>query len=1047
MPFGAVDSTVELVALEERVLARWREADVFAESLRRREGAPEWVFYEGPPTANGRPGIHHVWARSFKDLFPRFQTMRGHYVARKGGWDCHGLPVEVEVEKELGFTGKPQIEEYGIEAFNQRCRESVQRYVEDWSALTSRIGMWIDTSDAYWTLENDYIESVWWLFAQLWQKGLIYEGFKVVPYCGRCGTALSSHELGQPGAYRDVTEPSVYVRFPVDGADFDLLVWTTTPWTLISNVAVAVSPDIDYVRVRGTEGRRDLVLAAARAPEVLGEAVDVIGRIAAADLVGLRYVRPFDFLPTATDADRVVAADFVTTDDGTGIVHLAPAFGEVDREIGEAEGLPVLNPVGPAARFDETVPPWAGQFVKNADPAIVDALAAAGRLEKIEDYTHSYPHCWRCGTPLIYWAKPTWFALTSAHKGELLHENDAIGWHPEHIKHGRFGDWLENNVDWALSRDRFWGTPIPVWRCAAGHDTCVGSVAELAGLARRVLPDLDLHRPYVDDVRINCPQCGAGAYRVEPVLDAWFDSGSMPSAQFHFPFEHAELFERRFPADFICEAIDQTRGWFYSLLAVNTLVFGRTPYRNVVCLGLIVTGGGQKMSTSLGNVIDPWPILKTRGADALRWYLFSSGSPWTTRRVSVEGIDESTNRFLLTLWNTYSFFVTYANLDGWEPDPGPPAGHSPSNVLDRWIRSRLHGTVRQVTDALEAFDALKGAQSLERFVDDLSNWYVRRSRPRFWKASDDAAHATLHECLVTMAKLLAPFCPFVADELWCNLSRTDESVHLVDWPESDPRAVDDALEGEMALARRLVSLGRGARSDAKLRVRQPLRRALVLLPDGTTLTAEVVAEVADALNVKQLEPVATLEGLLHYSVVPNFRALGPRLGPRLPAIQAALAHVDGAAVHATLEDGGVYVVELDGERIELGPGDIEVRAREHEELVLAQEGAFAVALDTRVDDELRLEGLARELVRKLNDYRKARGLEIADRVRVELRATGPVAQAARRHADWISAEVLAVEWRVLDGPDGDAPSSDPDRDGFDPLDLDGVVVGVRLAKA
>ncbi len=1037
MPFEPVDATLELVALEERMLAKWRRDDVFAESLRRREGAPEWVFYEGPPTANGRPGIHHVWARAFKDLFPRFQAMRGPYVARKGGWDCHGLPVEVEVEKELGFGGKPQIEDYGIEAFNQRCRESVQRYVEDWSALTSRIGMWIDTADAYWTLTNDYIESVWWLFAQLWGKGLIYEGFKVVPYCGRCGTALSSHELGQPGAYRDVTEPSVYVRFPVEGADFDLLVWTTTPWTLISNVAAAVGPGIEYVRVRGTDGRRDVVLAASRVEAVLGNAAEVIGPVEVGELVGLRYDRPFDFLPL--DATRVVAADFVTVDDGSGIVHLAPAFGEIDREVGEAEGLPVLNPVGPAARFDERVPPWAGQFVKDADAAIVDALVAAGRLETIKDYAHAYPHCWRCGTPLIYWAKPTWFARTSAHKAELLSENETIGWHPDHIKHGRFGDWLENNVDWALSRDRFWGTPIPVWRCDAGHDTCVGSVAELSDLAGRDLSDLDLHRPFVDDVRIACPQCAAGAYRVEPVLDAWFDSGSMPSAQFHFPFENAELFERRFPADFICEAIDQTRGWFYTLLAVNTLVFGHTPYRNVLCLALLLAPDGQKMSTSKGNAIDPWTILETRGADALRWNMFSSGSPWTTRQVSVEGIDESTNRFLLTLWNTASFFVTYANLDGWEPDAvGGPRPH----VLDRWIRSRLQGTVREVTDALESFDALRGAQSLERFVDDLSNWYVRRCRPRFWKASDAAAHATLHECLVTVAKLLAPFCPFVSDELWRNLARTDDSVHLTDWPEPDPAAVDDALEAEMALARRVVSLGRGARSDAKLRVRQPLRRALVLLPDGSTLTPEVVAEVADALNVKQLEPVATLEGLLDYSVVPNFRSLGPRLGPKLPAVKAALAHADGAAVHAALQAGESFVIEVDGGTVELGPGDVEVRARQHEELVLAREGACAVALDTRLDDELRLEGLARELVRKLNDYRKARGLDIADRVRIELRATGPVAQAARRHGEWISGEVLAVEWYVLDGANGDGP----DRDGFDALDLDGNAVGVRVAK-
>ena len=817
MAFAPVDRTLDLPALEERVLARWREHDVFAASLRKRADAPRWVFYEGPPTANGRPGLHHVLARSFKDLFPRFQTMRGRLVERKAGWDCHGLPVEVEVEKELGFSGKPMIEDFGIEAFNQRCRESVHRYVEDWSALTSRIGMWLDTSDAYWTLSNSYIESVWWLFSELWDKSLLYEGVKVVPYCGRCGTALSSHELGQPGAYQDVTEASVYIRFPAIDADFDLLVWTTTPWTLVSNVGAAVGPDVEYVRVRGANGRRDMVLAASRVSAVLGDDAEIVGPVAASDLVDLRYERPFDFLAPPADADafRVVAADFVTLDDGSGIVHLAPAFGEIDREVGEVEGLGMLNPVGPAARFDENVPaPYAGRFVKDTDAALIEALAASGRLELVVDYTHSYPHCWRCNTPLIYWAKPEWFARTSDHKADLLRQNEQIGWHPEHIREGRFGDWLENNVDWALSRDRFWGTPIPVWRCRdCGHDRCFGSVADLGAAAGADLSELDLHRPFVDDIRIECGECGGAAYRVEPVLDAWFDSGSMPAAQLHYPFEARDEFETRFPADFICEAIDQTRGWFYSLLAVNTLVFGRSPYRNVVCLGLIVSADGQKMSKSKGNVIDPWSIIGTRGADALRWYLFSAGSPWSTRRVSEEGIDEATRRFLLTLWNTYSFFVTYAQLDGWEPGAEP----EPSHTMDRWVRSRLTATVDEVTTALEDFDVLQAAQALERFVDELSNWYVRRSRSRFWKAADPVAHATLHRCLVTVAQLLAPFCPFIADEMWGNLTGSAESVHLSDWPVGEAAIRDESLEQQMSVARDIVSLGRAARVDSRCR--------------------------------------------------------------------------------------------------------------------------------------------------------------------------------------------------------------------------------------
>ncbi|MDT7582388.1 MAG: isoleucyl-tRNA synthetase, partial [Pseudonocardiales bacterium] len=670
MTFDPVAPSLDLVALEHAALDRWDVDDVFAESLRRREGAPEWVFYEGPPTANGRPGIHHVWARLFKDLYPRFQTMRGHHVDRKGGWDCHGLPVEVQVEQELGIHNKHEIEAFGIGEFNRLCRESVHRYVADFESLTKRIGMWLDTEHAYWTLDNSYIETVWWLFRQMWDNGDIYEGHKVVPYCGRCGTALSSHELGQPGAYQDVTEPSVYVRFPVVDRDFDLLVWTTTPWTLVSNVGAAVGPHVDYVRVRGQEGRRDLVMGAARVADVLGDDAEVLGPVTVDELVGLHYERPFDLLELDESGARIVAADFVTVDDGSGIVHLAPAFGEIDREVADAEGLPMLNPVGPAAAFVDSPlgsTPWAGVFVKDADPAIIDALAAAGKLETVVDYTHSYPHCWRCGTPLVYWAKPTWFARTSAHKDELLRENETIGWHPAHIKHGRFGDWLENNVDWALSRDRFWGTPLPVWRCDdCGTDTSIGSLPELAERSGRDLAELDLHRPAVDDVTIDCPKCERpGARRVDPVLDAWFDSGAMPAAQFHHPFEHADEFEARFPADFICEAIDQTRGWFYSLLAVNTLVFGRTPYRNVVCLALVVDKDGQKMSKSKGNVIDPWTVLDTRGADALRWNFFSAGSPWTPRRVSVEAIDESA-RFLVTLWNTYSFFVTYARLDNWE---------------------------------------------------------------------------------------------------------------------------------------------------------------------------------------------------------------------------------------------------------------------------------------------------------------------------------------------------------------------------------------------
>jgi isoleucyl-tRNA synthetase len=1014
--FAPVDSSLDLPALEAAVLARWRDEDVFGESLRRRHGAPEWVFYEGPPTANGRPGIHHVWARLFKDVYPRFHTMRGKHVARKGGWDCHGLPVEVEVERELGFTGKHEIEDYGIERFNAKCRSSVQRYVEDWQSLTARIGMWIDTAGAYWTLSNEFMESVWWLFRKMWDRDAIYEGFKVVPYCGRCGTALSSHELGQPGAYRDITEPSLYVRFPVEGRDYDLVVWTTTPWTLPSNVGAAVGPEVDYVRVRAPEGGRDLVLARSRVADVLGDDATIVGPIPVSELVGARYEPPFTLVPVAGDnAFTVVADDFVTIEDGSGIVHLAPAFGEIDREIGEREGLPVVNPVNDAARFGPEVgAPHAGKFVKDADPALVDDLAARGKVLKVVDYTHSYPHCWRCSTPLIYWAKPTWFARTTAYKEALLRENETINWHPEHIKHGRFGDWLANNVDWALSRDRYWGTPIPVWRCHdCKHDTCVGSVAELSDLSGRDLTGMDLHRPYVDDVTIICPACTKGtAYRVAPVLDTWFDSGSMPSAQFHYPFANEEVFGRSFPADFICEAIDQTRGWFYSLLAVNTLVFGKTPYRNVLCLGLIIDGDGQKMSKTRGNVIDPVPVLAERGADALRWYMFSSGSPWTTKRVSMAGIDETTRQFLLTLWNTYSFFVTYANIDGWSP---AARNTEPRHILDRWVRSRLHRTVRTVTESLEVFDALSAAQALAELVDDLSNWYVRRSRPRFWKSSDPAAHATLHEVLTVIAQLLAPLCPFITDDIYRNLVRTDESIHLTDWPECDTAAIDDDLEAEVGLARVIVSLGRAARADAKLGVRQPLARAIALLHDRDALRAEVVREIADELNVKHFEVVSSLEGLLSYHVVPNFKALGPRLGPKLPRVKALLAAVDGVEVKRAFDENGHYELDVDDETVTLEPTDVEIRAEQHEELSLAQDGPHAVALDLTLDDDLRAEGLARETIRTLNELRKALDFALADRITVRFEAPERIVGPVRQHAEWIAGEVLATRFEVVEG--------------------------------
>jgi isoleucyl-tRNA synthetase len=1000
MPLGPVSPSLDLVALEERVLERWRDGDIVDEVRRSRKGAEPWVFYEGPPTANGKPGLHHVWARAFKDLYPRFQTMRGHDVPRKGGWDCHGLPVELEIEKELGLATKHDIEAYGIEAFNDRCRESVRRYVEDWSALTTRSGTWIDTADAYWTLSNPYIESVWWLIKQLWDADLLYEGHKVSPYCARCGTALSSHEVAQ--GYKDVTDPSIYVRFPLTtgpAAGADLLVWTTTPWTLISNVAAAVGPDLRYVRIADPAGGADLILGETAAARRYPDA-PALATWTGTELVGWHYDRPFHALEAGEGAPwRVVAAEYVSDSDGSGIVHIAPAFGEEDAQVGRAEGLPTLNPVDPDGEFDARVPQFQGRFVKDADRAIIEDLASRGRLVAEEAYEHSYPHCWRCGTPLIYWAKTSWFARTSERREELLAQNERIGWYPEHIKEGRFGKWLEGNVDWALSRDRYWGTPLPIWRCGECRvDTCIGSVGELSERAGRDLSDLDLHRPYVDDITFPCTSCSGTARRLPPVLDAWFDSGSMPSAQHHHPFAEDGRFEAAFPADFICEAIDQTRGWFYSLLAVNTLVFGETPYRNVVCLGHIVDEQGAKMSKSRGNAVDPWHIFNTFGADALRWYFFSAGQPWTPRRVSDDGIREATRQTLVTLWNVFAFHCTYADLDGWVPADAPP---EPVHVLDRWILSELDDTVTSVTAALEGFDAFGGSTRLGGFVDDLSNWYVRRSRARFWKASDPVAHATLHHCLRTVAELFAPFCPFLADELHTTLTG-GQSVHLADWP-TEGGWRDDALAASMASARRLVALGRAARTDAKLKVRQPLSRALLLHP-GDALTPDVLGEIASELNVKELEDVDTLSGLMSWTVIPNFRTLGPRLGPRVNEVKQALATADGSALQRQLEADGF--IEVAGER--LTTDDVEVRASRHDAFALAEDSGWAVALDLELSDELRLEGTARELVRALNDLRKEAGFEIADRVAVRLSDPPQIASAVAEHGAWIAGEVLAT---------------------------------------
>ncbi|MBA2427708.1 MAG: isoleucine--tRNA ligase [Actinobacteria bacterium] len=1047
--YRPVDARVAWPELEARIRRTWTEKRVYERSLSEREGRPEWVFYEGPPTANGRPGIHHVQPRAVKDLFCRFQTMRGHYVHRKGGWDCHGLPVEVEVEKQLGITHKRQIEQdVGIEEFTRLCRESVQRYVDDWERFTGRLGFWVDLDDAYWTMSRGYIETVWWLLKQIWDKGLLEEDFKVVPYCPRCETSLSAHEQHQPDAYKQVTDPSVYVRFPLaDEPSVALLIWTTTPWTLLANMAAAVGPSITYVRVADPyRAGHDLIVAKERAAALMGQEVRPKAEMSGADLLGRRYSPPFAFVASGEQGHRVVPGDFVTTDDGSGIVHLAP-YGQDDMAVARRDGLPIEQMVDPSGNVVERGIPFAGMYVKDADPRIIENLEGRRLLFRSEDYEHSYPHCWRCRTPLLYYPRLDWYIRTSQMRAELQASNEDVNWQPATIKYGRFGDWLANNVDWSLSRDRYWGTPLPIWRCEEGHATCVGSFAELSELTGADLGDFEPHRPYVDDITFDCPRCTRTARRVLSVIDGWFDSGSMPFGQWHYPFENEEVFERRFPADFISEGMDQTRGWFYSLLAVSTLVRGQSSFKNCVVGGLMVDASGRKMSKSLGNVIDPWTVFDTHGADALRWYLLTGGTPWAARRISMDIVQEALRKHLLTLWNTYSFWVTYAALEGFDPSAAPVAvAERPE--MDRWILAELDDAVRTMTADLEDFDTTRSGHRLERFVDDLSNWYVRRSRRRFWRSSEDAdtrsAFLTLWECLVTVAKLAAPYTPFVAEEIFSNLAAVDprepDSVHLALWPEPDDLRADDGLRARMALARRLVTLGRSARTDAKVRVRQPLRRALVVMPlaEREHLTG-LERLVGDELNVKEIEVAHGLEELVTYSVKPNFKLLGPRFGASVGAVAGSLAAADAAALVAKLEGDGVATIDVEGRAEELKRAEVDVRVEGRTGFVFAQDGPYGVALDVALTPELVAEGSAREVVRAVQDLRKAGGLAVQDRIELWLDAAEDgVAAALTAHRDGIADEVLAASTHVGEAPPEGLPSAK--------VPLDGGVVSIAIAR-
>ncbi|HEU4619675.1 MAG TPA: isoleucine--tRNA ligase [Gammaproteobacteria bacterium] len=1035
-------------ALEKTILELWRREDVFNRVLAEGEGRKRFVFYEGPPTANGRPGIHHVLARTFKDLYPRFKTMQGYHCPRKAGWDTHGLPVEHEIEKELGIFDKKRIEqEVGIAQFVAKSRSSVLRYVADWEAMTERMGFWVDFEHAYFTLDNAYIESVWHLLKQIWDRGLIYQGYKVVPYDPRIGATLSSHEVAL--GYREVEDPSIYVRFKALGEPEKtyFLVWTTTPWTLPSNLLLAVHPHVEYVWVK-REGET-LILARPLLGAVLGDSgYEIVRSALGRELDGMRYERLFDYLPipgtagggggavqggggssagasaSAPEICRVRTADFVTVEDGTGIVHIAPAYGEDDLKLGQRHGLPVLHGVGEDGYFLPEVTPVAGKFFKEADSTIVALLRERGLLFREARYKHNYPFGWRTGDPLIYYAKNAWYIRTTDFRERMVELNRTINWVPENIRDGRFGNWLENNIDWALSRERFWGTPLPVWTDGAGDYVCIGSVAELERRSGRDLSGLDLHRPAVDDVTF--VHEGREYRRVAEVIDCWFDSGAMPYAQWHYPFENQALFEKSFPADFISEAIDQTRGWFYTLHAIATMVSDSVAYKNVVCLAHIVDQDGKKMSKSLGNIVNPYDVFDAVGADALRWHFTARVAPDIQKRVSVEIVADVASSFINTLWNTYGFFVMYARLDGFDPERTVPVESRPE--IDRWVLALLEETIETATAALESYDALKAGTAIERFVDQLSNWYVRRNRRRFWKAAsgDDkqAAYLTLYECLDVLQRLLAPFVPFLAEAMYQNLARgarpgAPVSVHMTRWPERRLERLDRELLAETEIVQRIVGLGRAARNESKLKVRQPLSRLLVRVPDDASERAvqRQREQILEELNVKSLELLARDAKLVSYRIKPNLPRVGKRYGKLIPAIREYLQRADGAAIAAGVARGEKHVAEIAGQTVELEPDDLLVETASAEGFASAEEGGYLVALDTKLDGELVKEGLARELVRAVQDARKQAGLEVSDRIALSVDGDAAVREAVGAYRDYLMSETLASRWGAPDGRD------------------------------
>lgn len=998
------------VGMEKEIANLWTARNVIKKNFDMNQDGEYFTFYDGPPTANGKPHIGHILTRVMKDIIPRYKVMKGYKVIRKAGWDTHGLPVELEIEKKLGISGKEQIEEYGVEKFVKECKESVFTYVSMWEKMTEQIGYWVDMENPYVTYHNPYIESVWWALKQMWDKGLLYEGHKVMPYCPRCGTALSSHEVAQ--GYKDVKDLTAIAKFKVaDEENKYILAWTTTPWTLPSNLALCINKAYTYIEAKVND--EILILAKDLAPKVLGEDFETVREFQGDELLGTKYEQLMPFGKVEGKAFEVIHGDYVTLSDGTGVVHIAPAYGEDDSLVAKANGITFINLVDKAGKFVEEVTPWAGKFVKKCDESICKWLEENNKLFKAEKHLHSYPHCWRCDTPLLYYPKESWFVAMTTLRDKLIENNNKINWYPDNIRTGRFGKFLENVIDWGISRDRYWGTPLPIWQCECGHKECIGSIEELKNKGINVPKDIELHKPYIDEVHLNCPECGKEMERVKEVIDCWFDSGSMPFAQLHYPFENKELFEQNYPAQFISEAVDQTRGWFYTLLAISTAVFDRNPFENCIVLGHVLDKKGLKMSKSKGNVVDPFEVLASEGADATRWHFYTASAPWLPTRFSTDDVSEAGRKFLSTLWNVYSFYVLYADLDKFNPTEY--ADFVSDNVMDKWIMSKLNTLVKDVDDKLNSYDITNAALAIEDFTDELSNWYVRRNRARYWSETltDDkiGAYVTLYRVLTTLVKVSAPFVPFITEEIYQNLvvnldPKAEESVHLCLWPEVNEKAIDKNLEAEMDLAYKIVKLGRSARNGANIKNRQPLSKMLVSTDSLPVYYGDIII---DELNIKAVEFGADLSTHVNFEIKPNLPVLGRAYGKMIPQIRKEIGARNQMELAQTIQNGGVVTINVDETEIELNKENLLVTMQGLEGYAFAGEGSIGVVLDTHISDELREEGHVREMISKIQNMRKESGFQVADKIKLYVSDNEMLMDVIKKFAETIKRDTLTEE--------------------------------------